>query len=456
MFLKKLRVLCDSVAKKLKKTMKNLFYYYKRWLFVIIFVMTTGNLFADSSYEYEYRHVFPGSILNLGKLYKDKERCWMVNACSESWSLCYRSEITFHYSYVDVNGEKTLPDLIKVTEVDKKISRNYPPCVSSHIKFYKETYTYLVSGMVHSTENNIGFDNVFYVKQTGRSKYRTGYYKETDDPNICIFILGFWMSHGVNYHHYYYRIRVDDYRDSPYSIFLSSLPVGTSIDHPYLEGYLHSADKWYTPGEYARKPSTKNYDIPADVDVFKIELEPGVYCVETEAEDNSLGLEICAYKSMSFNNSSLIGFVNDFNRYNEDGQLDNIGQRTYFENDKQRTCYIEVKQRFGMAGFPDIKYKIRLFKARPVILVHGINASPKSSSDMETTFEDMRDKLGYLKEVVPCVCYDFPWYSKDPDSKGFEKYVGDDNGDEDSLFSSRIIVFQIAVYKQYFLLYLFY
>jgi len=231
--------------------------------------------------------------------------------------------------------------------------------------------------------------------------------------------------------------QIDDYADMPQSAKIGTLSVIESwSDDNWSNGYLFAEESW------------NNYSIPADIDVFKIvtpekiELDPGVYCIETEVNNlsASFGLEINLYNADTFNDNTKMQFMTDTyegynNRYDDNGQLDNIGQRLYFNNDTRKTCYIEVKQRNSIPEIPNIEYKIRVLKARPVILVHGINAFPQNGTQTGTTFEYMRDYLGYFKEVAPCVCYDFPWDSSQSHSgKGFEKYVGNDKNDNDSLF----------------------
>ncbi len=232
------------------------------------------------------------------------------------------------------------------------------------------------------------------------------------------------------------RYQIDDYAGVPQSTQICTLSVLDNwTNDGWSNGYLFAEEIWY------------NKNIPADIDVFEIvtsgktELDPGIYCIETEVNNlnASFGVEINLYNTNTFNNDTKMQFMTDTydynNRYDDNGNLDNIGQRLYFKNDKKITCYIEVKQRFSIPELPNIEYKIRVFKARPVILVHGINAFPQDATQTDTTFEDMRDYLGYFKEIMPCVCYDFPWDSSQPhNGKGFEYYVGDDPDEEKQLY----------------------
>jgi len=128
-----------------------------------------------------------------------------------------------------------------------------------------------------------------------------------------------------------------------------------------------------------------------------------------------------------------IAWTNVFNVYNDQGQLDGLRQRVYFTLENANGAYVRLTQ-----ADPDtaLNYSLRVFRARPVVLVHGINANPRSSSDPNTTFADMRDKLGLMANVYPCVCYDFPWNSeKDFEGEtGFMDYVGLNENSKGTLY----------------------
>ncbi len=225
-----------------------------------------------------------------------------------------------------------------------------------------------------------------------------------------------------------WRYQIDDYADVPQSTQIGTLLVLDNwTNDGWSNGYLFAEEIWY------------NKNIPADIDVFEVvtsgkaELDPGVYCIETEVELEFVQtpLEITVYEANGDNYGTQIAYVNIFDCFDDNGDIDNQRQRVYFLQETAGKIYIKVNS--TETAFQG-EYKIRALKTRPVILVHGINASPKSSSDPATTFEHIRDCLGYFKEVAPCICYDFPWWSKDPDASGFEKYVGINSGVSDSLY----------------------
>ena len=224
-----------------------------------------------------------------------------------------------------------------------------------------------------------------------------------------------------------WRYQIDDYADNPQSTQIGTLSVLDNwTDNGWSNGYLFAEEIWY------------NKNISADIDVFEIvtsgktELDPGVYCIETEVELGFVQtpLEITVYEANGNYYGTQIAYVNIFDCFDDNGDIENQRQRVYFLQETAGKNYVKINSTNIFQG----KYKIRVFKARPVILVHGINSSPKDSSDPGTTFEHMRDYLGYFKEISPCVCYDFPWDSNDEDASGFEKYVGNNKTINFSLF----------------------
>ena len=215
--------------------------------------------------------------------------------------------------------------------------------------------------------------------------------------------------------------RIDDWADNSSD---NSHICRLLLSDDYTNGFLQPEVLWYLPGFYYGSPPQKTYTLPADIDVFKIDLDPGVYCIETEVNNlnASFGLEINLYNTNTFNNDTKMQFMTDTydynNRYDDNGNLDNIGQRLYFKNDEKRICYIEVKQRFSIPELPNIEYKIRVLKARPVILVHGIECWPKEKGDLVAGNNSMghwNDYLPYDANCYPCFCYNFLWDSKEND-----------------------------------------
>ena len=346
-------------------------------------------------YEYKYIKTFPNTTYTNTNFNQPE---------NSTYETTVREETDIDTKTYDTDGD--LPDNLILHLIDSDSDSSGPDSEGRTTQWFYEKYG--IDGTITKSAAKQGHNKVYHIQETWGSS-------NNDDID--------WD--------YYYYFRVDDWADNSAN---TSHVCQLNLTEIYTDGWLQSQDTWYPNGLFEETSPVKNRIIPADIDVFKIDLDPGVYCVETEVADLSFALEISIYNNNIFSDVSKIGFTNDFCRYDDDGQLDS-GQRLYFINEKKGTCYIELKQRFGMESFPDTKYKVRVLKARPVILVHGINSSPKSSSDPDTTFEHMRDCLGYFKEVAPCICYDFPWDSSQPhNGKGFEHYVGINSSISDSLY----------------------
>jgi hypothetical protein len=60
-------------------------------------------------------------------------------------------------------------------------------------------------------------------------------------------------------------------------------------------------------------------------------------------------------------------------------------------------------------------------KCKAVVLVHGLGGHPTKSGGFGTDFEDLRDFIGYINNVRPCVCLEFPW---NPGVGSYKDYVG--------------------------------
>jgi len=231
---------------------------------------------------------------------------------------------------------------------------------------------------------------------------------------------------------YHTRLRVDEHANTPGdTAHLSTLPVQTawSENSGWVNGHLYPGEQF---GEQL---------LPADVDVFRVDTGKGVYCVETEAnlDLTAPALQIEVYKKAAGDDAydgEWIARTNDYNLFDDNGNVHRRRQRVYFTLDNNNGTYVRITP--GESINPRT-YKLRIFRTRPVILVHGINAPPTEAGpnqpeDPNTSFGDMRDYLGYFANIHPCVCYDFPWWSNHPSSRGFKYYVGTDRENKTTLY----------------------
>lgn len=69
-------------------------------------------------------------------------------------------------------------------------------------------------------------------------------------------------------------------------------------------------------------------------------------------------------------------------------------------------------------------YAFTVKKVKPIILVHGIGASPVSTNDFDTTFGKIPEEFPIISELSPKIIFDFPWNAK---SGSYTKYCGDDS-----------------------------
>lgn len=157
-----------------------------------------------------------------------------------------------------------------------------------------------------------------------------------------------------------------------------------------------------------------------DVDVWKLNgLEKDkIYCVEVktlEKSDPHLQLEI-----IQFGNNPKT--VTEQNVFAEDGSKDGKTYRIYFC--AERTDTVAKISFYGSEQHFNTKYKIALMQCKPVVLIHGFRGHPRNSGDSETDFGKLREFIGYINNVRPCVCLEFPWNSGDGT---YKDYVGGKN-----------------------------
>ena len=200
-------------------------------------------------------------------------------------------------------------------------------------------------------------------------------------------------------------------------------------DNNYTKGYLFPEDVWGDRSDGFRvilDPSPlndwfpPNYFnssgiIPQDIDVFKIDLESGEYCIETKlANDAPLDpLEITVYEANASgdNYGDQIKLGNSFNCLDDGGGNNYMHQRLYFTHNTERKVFVKIKS--TESDFEG-EYKIRCFRARPVILVHGIECYPKEDDDIVLGNNSMGHWNDYLQwdiNCYPCICYNFCWDS---------------------------------------------
>ncbi|MCX7004270.1 MAG: hypothetical protein NTV22_13495, partial [bacterium] len=211
---------------------------------------------------------------------------------------------------------------------------------------------------------------------------------------------------------YLTRFRVDDYANEPAdTLHLGTLAVQTtwSANNGWVEGYLHAGETWY------------NDYLPADVDVFRVDTGAGVYCVETEVlnDPQCIVAPMCIRIWLTENGTygDQIAWTNRWNVYDENGNNHGNKQRVYFTlSDGNQTPVVQISFSDVALSFQKPqKYRVRVFRARPVILVHGIESNPKTATDPLSTMGHYKLAAPNDAALMPIVVYDFPWDSRTED-----------------------------------------
>lgn len=226
-------------------------------------------------------------------------------------------------------------------------------------------------------------------------------------------IWGPWVSSEPQTKVYSFLFVLDDFADIPADAScMTTLQVQTTwtLDEGWVDGGLFPECRWYEDGQFF-EPKEKSHTIPADVDVFKIDADAGVYCIETKVSGSGtppLDVRVYAADGLAF--GELLGSTNQYCVYDDHGDIDQRTQRVYFEAGSAG-AYVETKSTAkDFAG----AYSIRVFRARPVILVHGIDCPPWDQKDVKAGRDSMgnwRDCLPWDGQAYPCTCYSFSWKS---------------------------------------------
>jgi pimeloyl-ACP methyl ester carboxylesterase len=207
-----------------------------------------------------------------------------------------------------------------------------------------------------------------------------------------------WMQHRV------YLTQIDDYADEPHDtnhIVALALQETWSTTQGFVNGHLHAAKHWHV------------MDVPADMDVFRVDCSAGVYCVETGLTDGlrpHQPLDITVYRKQAHSDAydgNPIAWTNAFCIYNDNGEIDATHQRVYFTLTDNHGAYVRIASATASA----CSYHLRLFRARPIILVHGIDSHPKTVGDNKSTMGRFARIAPWHFTMPPCRVYDFPWDS---------------------------------------------
>ena len=259
-----------------------------------------------------------------------------------------------------------------------------------HAIKYEMDY-YAITGMV--TTNTYSFDNPFVVHTHYTDTRFTGnsVVTESDYEKDLVFLFF-----------------VDDWADAPSDTnHIGILPVLTnwSIANGYTDSFLHAE----------RQEEPEELFVAADTDVFAVAGGKGVFCVETKIADGApappLDVKICKRDGDQYGN--LLGGRNAFNVYSTNGLIDNVRQRVYYTTTDKEENSVFVRIASTDPAFAG-GYGIRVFRARPVIPVHGISVPPYNQGNVkagDNALGNWEDCLPWDACNYPCVCYSFSWDS---------------------------------------------
>ena len=195
-----------------------------------------------------------------------------------------------------------------------------------------------------------------------------------------------------------------------------------------VHGYSgdHDDDANITVNYYGEKQYQKSKNIKEGevwvpfiiriTNVFVFDEGEGVFCVETSLDESvpAVPLKITVYEANASDNGfgNKIAEVTEFNCYNNDGKIDNLHQRVYFNNNDGKKIFVKIDA--DDTTFFVGKYNVSVKKARPVILIHGIECFPKIKDDIplgKNSMGNWEKYLPYDANCYPVFCYNFSWDS---------------------------------------------
>lgn len=141
-----------------------------------------------------------------------------------------------------------------------------------------------------------------------------------------------------------------------------------------------------------------------DVDIYCFTPRKKAYCLEFSPNSDvkvSISSNGYEYNEYGFTNTTYaINSAVDHSK--RIYKIDWIPNQTYYikiQGDTSNTNYYKTRH----------YYKFTIKKVRPIVLIHGINSHPTDYNDKDTAFGQIRKRMSWLADIMPCYVFDYPW-----------------------------------------------
>ena len=167
------------------------------------------------------------------------------------------------------------------------------------------------------------------------------------------------------------------------------------------------------------------HDSQFDTTYYSFTPDESTYCFEFSS-DSDVGIAIDITSNFFVNSNNIVEIEQCKNKNNNNTNIKRAYKKDFIPF---RKYYIQI---YGEGNYDyystNHNYSFTIKKVRPIILVHGIGASPTSTNDHDTTFGNIPKEFPIISELPPNIVFDFPW---DADNGHYSLYC---NNNSTSLF----------------------
>lgn len=163
------------------------------------------------------------------------------------------------------------------------------------------------------------------------------------------------------------------------------------------------------------------HDSPFDTTYYCFTPNESAYCFEFD-ECNDVNIAIHTSSNFIYETNYNVPIIRCKNTNNNDTNIKRAYKIDFTPSTKY---YIKIYGDYNYNYYStNHTYSFTIKKIKPVILVHGIGASPTSTNDFDTTFGKIPNEFPIISELPPNIVFDFPWNAK---NGLYTKYCGDDS-----------------------------